>query len=103
MVYTQALVFGNGMAGRSEQENLVDSLRFLRDFESDKEKLIHCGSLMKAQSSSSKCILSSMYTVEPPGQVVTQESAENEDFIVENFTFGLSFKCRHFKVFVFSP
>ncbi|KAA0709679.1 DNA damage-inducible transcript 4-like protein [Triplophysa tibetana] len=53
MVYTQALVFGNGMAGRSEHENLVNSLRFLQDFESDKEKLSHCGALMKAQSSSS--------------------------------------------------
>lgn len=53
MVYTQALVFGNGMSVRSEQENLAESLRFLQDFRSDKEKLSHCGRLMKAQSSSS--------------------------------------------------
>lgn len=74
MVYTQALVFGNGMAGRSEQENIVDTLGFLQDFRSDKEKLSHCGRLMKAQSSSSEYIVHFIYTVEPPGQVVTRES-----------------------------
>ncbi|XP_051514337.1 DNA damage-inducible transcript 4-like protein [Myxocyprinus asiaticus] len=53
MVYTQALVFGNGMSVRCEQENLVEGLRFLQYFKSDKEKLKPCGRLMKAQSSSS--------------------------------------------------
>ncbi|XP_016098543.1 DNA damage-inducible transcript 4-like protein [Sinocyclocheilus grahami] len=53
MVYTQALVFGNGMTVRSEQEKLAEDLSFLQHFRSDRDKLKHCGRLMKAQSSSS--------------------------------------------------
>ncbi|XP_067313173.1 DNA damage-inducible transcript 4-like protein-like [Pseudorasbora parva] len=53
MVYTQALVFGNGMSVRSEQENLAEDLSFLQSFRSDRHKLKHCGRLMKAQSLSS--------------------------------------------------
>ncbi|XP_052005929.1 DNA damage-inducible transcript 4-like protein [Xyrauchen texanus] len=53
MVYTQALVFGNGMSVRCEQENLVEGLTFRQYFKPDKEKLKRCGRLMKAQSSSS--------------------------------------------------
>ncbi|XP_016398361.1 DNA damage-inducible transcript 4-like protein isoform X3 [Sinocyclocheilus rhinocerous] len=53
MVYTQALVFGNGLSVRSEQEKLAEDLSFLQHFRSDRDKLKHCGRLMKAQSSSS--------------------------------------------------
>ncbi|XP_016130221.1 DNA damage-inducible transcript 4-like protein [Sinocyclocheilus grahami] len=53
MVYTQALVFGNGMSVRSEQENLAENLSFLQHFRSDRDELKHCGRLMKAHSSSS--------------------------------------------------
>ncbi|KAL0176286.1 hypothetical protein M9458_028616, partial [Cirrhinus mrigala] len=54
MVYTQALVFANGMSVRNEQENVAEDLSFLKHFRSDREtqKLKHCGRLMKAQSSS---------------------------------------------------
>ncbi|XP_048031807.1 DNA damage-inducible transcript 4-like protein-like [Megalobrama amblycephala] len=53
MVYTQALVFGNGMSARSVQENLAENLSFLQCFRSDRQKVKDCGRLMKAQSLSS--------------------------------------------------
>ncbi|XP_052430490.1 DNA damage-inducible transcript 4-like protein [Carassius gibelio] len=55
MVYTQALVFGNGMSVRSELETLTlaEDLSFIQHFRPDRDKLKHCGRLMKAHSSSS--------------------------------------------------
>lgn len=57
MVYTQALVFGNGMSARSVQENLAENLSFLQCFRSDRQKVKDCGRLMKAQSLSSKNLI----------------------------------------------
>ncbi|XP_056106213.1 DNA damage-inducible transcript 4-like protein-like [Rhinichthys klamathensis goyatoka] len=54
MVYTQALVLGNGMTVRNEQESgLSEDLSFLHCFRSDRHKLQHGGRLMKAHSLSS--------------------------------------------------
>ncbi|XP_065131335.1 DNA damage-inducible transcript 4-like protein [Paramisgurnus dabryanus] len=49
MVYTQALLFANGMSRKTEQQNLAKSLRF-RNFGSHNDP---CGRLMKAESLSS--------------------------------------------------
>ncbi|KAK7137648.1 hypothetical protein R3I94_013334 [Phoxinus phoxinus] len=53
MVYTQALVLGNGMTVRNEQESLAEDPSFLQGFRSDRHKLQHGGRLMKAHSLSS--------------------------------------------------
>nr|XP_055033249.1 DNA damage-inducible transcript 4-like protein-like [Misgurnus anguillicaudatus] len=52
MVYTQALLFANGMSRKTEQQNLANGLRF-QDFIAHNERLHPCGRLMKAESLSS--------------------------------------------------
>ncbi|XP_051505303.1 DNA damage-inducible transcript 4-like protein [Myxocyprinus asiaticus] len=77
MVYTYALVFGNGMSVRCEQENLVEGLTFQQYFKSDKEKLKHCGRLMKAQSSSSLGSESSLEEEEGEGVCLQLELSKS--------------------------